>query len=168
MSFAAIDAVLSDRSTSGVYRLAMLAMAECGGNATASSVQRWVNCDEASAHSLLDEMVQTGLLDEEYDDEEGCVRYFSGWLYRLTYGASLSRQERSRYIPKAVRIAVFERDQDTCQYCGITGVEMHIDHVQPFSRGGSNDIENLKLACAPCNISKRDKTLEEWGGRHEQ
>lgn len=42
----------------------------------------------------------------------------------------------------------------TCAYCDATGVPLNIDHLQPRSRGGSDRISNLVLACAPCNQAK--------------
>lgn len=39
---------------------------------------------------------------------------------------------------------------------------MHIDHVIPRSRGGTDDMDNLAVSCAPCNLSKGDKLLSEW------
>ena len=43
----------------------------------------------------------------------------------------------------------------------------HIDHVIPLSRGGSNDISNLVLACPVCNLKKHNKYPWEFpaGGR---
>lgn len=32
----------------------------------------------------------------------------------------------------------------------------------PISRGGTNDLDNLVLACQPCNVNKGDKTLDEF------
>ena len=49
-----------------------------------------------------------------------------------------------------------------CTYCGVTSGPFEIDHIVPWSRGGTHDRENLTLACKPCNRSKRDKTPEEW------
>lgn len=50
-----------------------------------------------------------------------------------------------------------------CIYCGKSeaeaGCRHHIDHVTPLSRGGTNHISNLMLACASCNRSKADKPL---------
>lgn len=37
-----------------------------------------------------------------------------------------------------------------------------VDHIRPLSRGGSNWPDNLACACASCNRSKNDKTLDEW------
>ncbi|NLV77774.1 MAG: HNH endonuclease [Rhodococcus sp.] len=50
----------------------------------------------------------------------------------------------------------------TCHYCG--GMfPVEVDHVVPWSRGGSDDLENLVPACYPCNRDKADLTVEEWG-----
>jgi hypothetical protein len=47
-------------------------------------------------------------------------------------------------------------------YCGITGVPLNIDHVHPRSRGGSDRVFNLVLACVPCNQAKADRPVEEF------
>ncbi|WP_405889218.1 RNA-guided endonuclease IscB [Streptomyces sp. NBC_01136] len=41
-----------------------------------------------------------------------------------------------------------------CAYCDATGIPLNIDHLRPRSRGGSDRISNLVLACAPCNQAK--------------
>lgn len=65
---------------------------------------------------------------------------------------------------RLLRAEVFERDDYTCTYCGTRGGVLNCDHVIPISRGGSNELDNLTTACAPCNRSKRAKTPEEWRG----
>jgi 5-methylcytosine-specific restriction endonuclease McrA len=37
-----------------------------------------------------------------------------------------------------------------------------IDHVKPFSIGGTNDFENLVTACNKCNTSKNNTDLDKW------
>ena len=37
------------------------------------------------------------------------------------------------------------------------------DHVVPIAKGGSNEDENLVMACRECNCKKGTKTLEELG-----
>ena len=51
---------------------------------------------------------------------------------------------------------VMRRDRFTCTYCGKNGseVELHVDHIIPLARGGSNHIANLTTACRQCNQSK--------------
>lgn len=36
-----------------------------------------------------------------------------------------------------------------------------LEHVVPKSRGGSNDISNLRIACLTCNVAKNDWTYTE-------
>jgi hypothetical protein len=47
-----------------------------------------------------------------------------------------------------------DRDGDRCFYCAETFPAYHVDHVCARSRGGSDDLENLVLACGPCNLEK--------------
>lgn len=67
-----------------------------------------------------------------------------------------------RFISPRVRAAVFVRDGKKCVYCDSGEGPFHLDHVVPVSRGGSNSIDNLVVACAACNLSKGDRTPEEW------
>lgn len=62
----------------------------------------------------------------------------------------------------AVRIRVMKRDKFTCQYCGVNGseAELEIDHIIPFSKGGSHHPSNLTTACRSCNQEKGDKPKE--------
>jgi 5-methylcytosine-specific restriction endonuclease McrA len=58
-----------------------------------------------------------------------------------------------------------------CAYCGRRCVkkaprskwktEASIDHVQPLSRGGTNDPANLVVACKGCNEDKGDRLIGE-------
>jgi 5-methylcytosine-specific restriction endonuclease McrA len=50
-----------------------------------------------------------------------------------------------------------------CAYCGKPNVPFEIDHLQPRSRGGSNRVSNLSLACHACNQAKRNQTASEFG-----
>lgn len=65
-----------------------------------------------------------------------------------------------------LRAETFARDDYTCRYCGERGGRLECDHIQPVSRGGSNDPENLATSCFDCNRAKRDKTVEEWMAGH--
>jgi len=51
-----------------------------------------------------------------------------------------------------------QNQHNKCFYCGCDlDDKYHVDHLVPLSRGGSNWIENLVIACASCNSSKKDK-----------
>jgi hypothetical protein len=55
-----------------------------------------------------------------------------------------------------------------CAYCGKTNVPLEAEHIIPRSRGGSNRVQNLTLACHPCNQAKGSLTAEEFGFPHLQ
>jgi 5-methylcytosine-specific restriction endonuclease McrA len=63
--------------------------------------------------------------------------------------------------------AQFEKQEGFCYYCGELlyasfDKEVHVDHMIPLSRGGSNSIENIVLSCATCNLEKNTKTSDEY------
>jgi hypothetical protein len=62
-----------------------------------------------------------------------------------------------------VRQYVLAKVGRTCAYCGATGVPLQIDHIVPKSRGGSDRVSNLALACRPCNQAKGTQTAAEFG-----
>lgn len=61
-------------------------------------------------------------------------------------------------IAPSLRFKVLRRDNYRCRYCGrgASNVELHVDHVVARARGGSDDLANLKTACAECNRAKQD------------
>lgn len=64
-------------------------------------------------------------------------------------------------INKKTRFEVFKRDGFQCAYCGKTppAVTLEVDHIEPISKGGSDDINNLITACFDCNRGKRNIEL---------
>jgi hypothetical protein len=66
-------------------------------------------------------------------------------------------RRRGRYIPAAVRRAVWERDGGRCTYVDATGQRcreracLEFDHIDPYARGGSSAVSNLRLACRSHN-----------------
>jgi 5-methylcytosine-specific restriction endonuclease McrA len=62
-----------------------------------------------------------------------------------------------------VREYLLEKWQRRCMYCGVTNAPLQIEHIIPRSRGGSDRVSNLTLACAACNQRKGSQTAEEFG-----
>lgn len=70
------------------------------------------------------------------------------------------------------RMKVWKRDRFRCAYCGAAvdvphdAVPQHlwatVDHVVPRSRGGRNNISNLRTACRDCNSAKGSSPLAEF------
>lgn len=47
-----------------------------------------------------------------------------------------------------------------CAYCSIENVPFEIEHIQPKSKGGSDRVYNLTIACHACNSSKGNQDYE--------
>lgn len=64
-----------------------------------------------------------------------------------------------REINLRLRFTVMKRDNFKCCMCGrspatTTGLELHIDHIIPWSKGGETTIDNLQTLCSDCNLGK--------------
>jgi hypothetical protein len=68
-------------------------------------------------------------------------------------GELFGEQPKRPPIPREVVDAVYRRDGGRCVYCGSTE-NLQLDHIIPFSKGGSTTIENLQLLCQKCNLEK--------------
>ncbi|WP_415838148.1 RNA-guided endonuclease IscB [Polaromonas hydrogenivorans] len=67
-----------------------------------------------------------------------------------------------------VREYLLEKWCRTCAYCGAKGVPLQIEHIQPKSKGGSNRISNLTLACQCCNAKKAALPVEVFLARQPE
>jgi 5-methylcytosine-specific restriction endonuclease McrA len=74
---------------------------------------------------------------------------------------SMVRRPRPRV--KLNKREIFRRDNFTCQYCGIHGGNLTLDHVIPRRLGGTHTWENLVTACAACNHRKGGRTATQAG-----
>lgn len=73
------------------------------------------------------------------------------------------KQENSRNVSLSLRLQVLSRDNFRCVFCGkspATNLEtkLHIDHINPFSKGGRSMPENLQTLCEECNLGKSNKS----------
>jgi hypothetical protein len=62
-------------------------------------------------------------------------------------------------ITTKVRTQVRLRAQNLCEYCHLHQdnsplVALHVEHIIPKVHGGTDDLENLALACIDCNLHK--------------
>ncbi len=62
-----------------------------------------------------------------------------------------------------LREHLLEKFQRKCAYCGKSGLPLQIEHIVPRSRGGTNNVTNLTIACEKCNQKKGSKTASEFG-----
>ena len=68
---------------------------------------------------------------------------------------------------KFTRHNIFERDKNTCQYCGkvFDRNDLILDHVVPRDRGGPTSWENIVCSCIACNTRKANRLPHEAGMR---
>ena len=64
---------------------------------------------------------------------------------------------------KFTRHNLFERDNNTCQYCGkhFDRRDLNLDHVIPRDKGGLTTWENIVCSCIPCNTKKGNRLPHE-------
>lgn len=99
-----------------------------------------------------------------------CVREYvrqynaANWLRaeertEIRRGTTFTQSERWHYGPRiAARDGGF-----FCFYCKEPlGGDYHIDHKIPIAKGGTHSLDNLVLACMPCNQEKHAKDVDEY------
>lgn len=80
----------------------------------------------------------------------------------VTNSIPIVQQHRTtRNITVRLRFKVLKRDNFKCCACGASpakdpSVELHIDHIIPWSKGGETTIDNLQTLCSKCNLGKSD------------
>lgn len=80
------------------------------------------------------------------------------------YGRARQATRRSRkknaggqYTPNDIS-EIKKLQSGKCAYCKVKLTKkLHVDHIMPLARGGTNERRNLQLLCAHCNLSKWSK-----------
>ncbi len=77
----------------------------------------------------------------------------------LTQVEERFKHKTKREINWRMRWKVISRDYYKCVACGRApakdpSVELHVDHIKPWSKGGETVLENLQTLCATCNLGK--------------
>jgi hypothetical protein len=79
------------------------------------------------------------------------------------------RRRRSRYVPAAVRRAVYLRDHSRCSFVSEDGRRcearalLELDHIEPWARRGGEGLDNIRLLCQAHN---QLHAQECFGARH--
>ena len=71
------------------------------------------------------------------------------------------QRKTSRNVSDKLRYQVLKRDHFRCCICGASPakdptVELHVDHIVPWSKGGETVLDNLQALCSRCNLGKSD------------
>jgi len=74
-----------------------------------------------------------------------------------------TRTQGMNWIRKEKRLAIYLRDGMACAYCGSSveeGTQLTLDHIKPYSKGGSNDPSNLVTCCQKCNSARGNRAMK--------
>jgi hypothetical protein len=117
------------------------------------------NCDETICRIA-------GATTAEWENaKESVLAFFrlrdGSWYLRDESIIRLSRDTARAAIPAISKLTAQSRGL-RCVYCGDEDGPFDHDHLFPVSRGGSDDPNNIVIACASCNRSKGAKSLLEW------
>jgi 5-methylcytosine-specific restriction endonuclease McrA len=61
-----------------------------------------------------------------------------------------------------IREYLLEKWDRTCAYCGTQNTPLEVEHIVARSKGGSNRVSNLTLACVPCNQAKSNLDIRDF------
>lgn len=61
-----------------------------------------------------------------------------------------------------VKEYLLEKWNRKCAYCDAENIPLQVEHIYSKSKGGSNKVSNLTLACKPCNKRKDNRPIQEF------
>jgi len=76
--------------------------------------------------------------------------------------APAKRTNGMNWISQHKRLACYLRDGLACAYCGASveeGAKFTLDHLTPYSLGGSNKETNLVTCCLRCNSARGNRDV---------
>lgn len=70
--------------------------------------------------------------------------------------------QRGELLGFEIKEYLLEKWGRNCVYCGAENVKLEVEHIYPKSKGGSNRVSNLTLACRKCNEAKGNKLIDQF------
>jgi hypothetical protein len=76
--------------------------------------------------------------------------------------AARNKTRTRRNVSYGLRHKVMKRDGYKCVLCGTSpaygnAVNLQIDHIKPYSKGGETVLQNLQTLCEACNLGKGNR-----------
>jgi Homing endonuclease associated repeat/HNH endonuclease len=138
----------------------------------------WINMGRQPRYSEIkvpQSKFSAGTYENRFGSWSNALREFIGWA-----NADIQEEEQSRDSTKVIeasgekrilnrrsrreistrqRFRILVRDGFRCKSCGATplttaGIELHVDHIVPWSKGGETIDDNLETKCERCNLGK--------------
>ena len=78
--------------------------------------------------------------------------------HRAAYGDLFAKRTVDA-VTGSNRYDALKRAGGRCELCGVSheARPLHVDHIRPRAKGGSNELSNLQVLCETCNTEKRDR-----------
>lgn len=112
--------------------------------------------------SICEEVMRLGVVDASTSTLSSCNNPVEKLPKRIN---STPGHHTTRSISQRLRYKVLSRDNFKCCACGASpakdpSVELHVDHIIPWSKGGETTIDNLQTLCSKCNLGKSNLILD--------
>ena len=119
----------------------------------------WLTKDD-NRHSILDKTIHfITILPERTDDGSEAVPFLETLI-----GYQICKEPWQKLLKKQITSYLVDAQSNidkliVCAGCGrqLEKEFMQLDHINPRSGGGANDISNRILLCGPCNLKKSNK-----------
>lgn len=88
-----------------------------------------------------------------------CQAKYEDYLDRRGKSIYQHRRMSSGYISGTLKYEVLKRARYRCELCGVSAAEvaLEVDHIQPRSLSGSDELSNLQALCYRCNARKSNR-----------
>jgi hypothetical protein len=123
-----------------------------------------IDCEEAQPHRLV--KMLDGYM--SWYEKDGAAKWYQRCFESVTNETNetfeLPELDSYHFTRAGLWWEILARDRWMCCSCGRSvkehGITLHVDHIIPRSKGGSDNRENLQALCMKCNIGKsnRDST----------
>ena len=90
------------------------------------------------------------------------VHHRDGYNCRFC-GMPVIKSQTRKLMHDAYPAAINWGSKEIHQHAAFQAMWAQYDHIVPHARGGTNDLNNLVLACAPCNFGRAGYSLHEVG-----
>lgn len=111
-------------------------------------------------------LISSGAYLRKYGNWTTALKVFIEYVNTIEVDCKTNTRENNmqshtttRDINLRLRFKVMSRDNFKCCICGASpakdpSVELHIDHIIPWSKGGETTLDNLQTLCSHCNWGK--------------